>query len=321
MVIRSSIALVAFTLVQFTAAAAAQPAPAAALKPPANEDCAACHEEVGKPFAASIHAVAACVDCHQDLSTLQEFPHPEKLAKVSCASCHDEIATQYHDSIHAWAKEKAGLKSAPTCADCHGTHDIVPKTDPLSRTSRASIPKTCGSCHEGVIERYNTSVHATALAAGRADAPVCADCHTAHQIKRSDTPAWRLAAAAECGSCHTAVVDSFRRTFHGKVTELGFTRVATCGDCHGGHEILPASHPASLVSKEKLVATCASCHQGANEQFVKYDPHPDPRSYDRSPLLWWINQFYTVLIAGCFGLFGLHSALWYWRERQEKRRS
>jgi hypothetical protein len=28
-----------------------------------------------------------------------------------------------------------------------------------------------------------------------------------------------------------------------------------------------------------------------------------------------------VLIAGCFGAFGLHSLLWFRRERQEKRRS
>lgn len=295
--------------------------PAATAKAPANDECLTCHEDLAKPFAASIHQAGACVDCHQDLATLQEFPHPEKLAAVSCATCHDEIATQYHDSIHAWAKEKAGLKSAPTCADCHGRHDITPRADPVSRTSRSNIPKTCGSCHEGVIERYDTSVHAAALAAGRADAPVCADCHTAHQIKRSDTPAWRLSVAAECGTCHAQVVDSFRRTFHGKVTELGFTRVAACGDCHGGHEILPASNPASLVSKDKLIATCGACHAGANEQFVKYDPHPNPRSYARSPLLWWINRFYTVLIAGCFGFFGLHSLLWFRRERQEKKRS
>jgi hypothetical protein len=319
MAIRFGVSLATFLVIQLAASAGAQTP--AAPKPPANEDCAACHEDAAKPFADSVHAPAACVDCHQDLATLQEFPHPEKLARVSCASCHDEVASQYHDSIHAWAKEKAGLKSAPTCADCHGSHDIRPKADVLSRTSRGNVPKTCGSCHEGIIARYDTSVHAAALAAGRSDAPVCSDCHTAHAIKRSDTPAWRLAAVAECGSCHTDVVDSFRRTFHGKVTELGFTRVATCADCHGGHEILPASHPSSLVSPGRLVETCGRCHEGANQRFVEYDPHPNPRNYERSPSLWWINQFYTVLIAGCFGLFGLHSLLWYRRERQETRRS
>ena len=105
------------------------------------------------------------------------------------------------------------------------------------------------------------------------------------------------------------------------MTELGFTRVAACADCHGAHDILPASNPASTIAKGRLVETCGSCHQGANEKFVQYDPHPNPRSHARSPLLWWINQFNTELIAGCFGFFGLQSLLWYRRERQGKRQS
>ena len=209
MAIRFALPLAAFILVSAGAVAAGAQPGAAAVKPPANDDCVACHDDVDKPFASSIHAAAAaCVDCHADLSRVQEFPHSEKVAKVSCAACHDDIASQYHDGIHAWAKEKAGLKMAPSCADCHGAH-----------------------------------------------------------------------------------------------------------------EILPASNPASMIAKGKLVETCSSCHKGANEKFVQYDPHPNPRSHARSPLLWWINQFYTVLITGCFAVFGLHSLLWFRRERQEKRRS
>jgi hypothetical protein len=320
MAIRSAIPLVAaFILVAGAAPANAQPG-AAAAKPPANADCLACHEDVGKPFVSSTHAAASCVDCHADLSTVQEFPHPENVAKVACATCHDEIASQYRDGIHAWAKEKAGLKMAPSCADCHGTHDIAPKSSAASRTHKDNVPATCGSCHAGVTERYDTSIHAAALKSGNAAAPVCADCHAAHATQRSDVPAWRLGVAAECGSCHQEVVDSFRRTFHGKVTELGFTRVAACADCHGAHDILPASNPASMISAGRLTETCGACHQGANEKFVQYDPHPNPRNYARSPLLWWINQFYTVLIAGCFALFGLHSLLWFRRERRERKR-
>jgi hypothetical protein len=184
---------------------------------------------------------------------------------------------------------------------------------------RANIPATCGSCHQGVVARYNQGVHAVALKNHNAMAPVCTDCHTAHTIQRADTDKWRLAVTSECGTCHAQVVDSYRRTFHGKVTELGFTRVAACADCHGAHDILPASNPASTISQGRLVETCRKCHSGANERFVKYDPHPDPRNYRRSPLMWWVNRFYTVLIAGCFGFFGLHSALWFRRERIERK--
>jgi hypothetical protein len=302
-----------------------------AVKPPANEDCLACHGDAAvkrangspvfvadKVLAGSTHAPLACVDCHSDLTALTEYPHPEKLAKVNCASCHDAEGTTYHDSIHYKAREQMGLVVAPSCADCHGRHDIQPKSAPSSRVARRNIPATCGSCHQGITEKYDAGIHAAALRKGDTRAPICADCHTAHGVQRVDNESWRLGVARECGTCHMEVVESFTRTFHGKVTQLGFTRVAACADCHGAHDILPRSNPASMVAAGHLVKTCAKCHPGANANFVKYDPHPNPRNRQRNPALWWISQFYIVLIAGCFGFFGLHSLLWFHRERRER---
>jgi len=288
-------------------------------KAPSNDDCLACHAEHvdAKGFEASVHGPMACVDCHTDLMKVSDFPHAAKLATVNCASCHDDVASKYHDSIHAWAKEKAGLVAAPACADCHGKHDIRPHADATSRVYRAKIPDTCGGCHAGIKDQFDRGVHAAKPKISDTRAPSCADCHTAHAIQRADTEKWRLAVTNECGSCHAQVVDSFRRTFHGKVTEMGFTAVATCSDCHGAHDILPAANSGSRVSKTRLVETCGRCHKGANERFVKYDPHPNPNDYRRSAVLWWANRFYWVLIPGCFGFFSLHSALWFWRARKE----
>ena len=301
-------------------------------KPPANEDCLACHGDPaaaranGTPvavaaaaFEASKHGPLACVDCHADLAALAEYPHPDTLKKVNCASCHDAVGATYHDSIHARAREKAGLNVAPACADCHGRHEIRGTSDPKSRVTHAQIPSTCGTCHDGIKRRYDTSAHAAALKAGNAGAPVCADCHTAHAIQRVDTERSRLNATAECGTCHASVVESFTRTFHGKVTQLGSARAAACADCHGAHDILPASTTASTVSRQNLQATCGKCHQGANARFVQYDPHPNPLDYNRSAVLWWANRFYWALIPGCFGFFGLHSLLWFWRSRKDAR--
>jgi hypothetical protein len=304
------------------AAALALAGPAAAQgspRPPANDDCLACHDTSPdlKAFASSTHGPLACIDCHADLSTTTEFPHAESLARVSCGSCHDAVASTYHDSIHAWAKEKAGLVGAPGCADCHGRHDIRPHGDPASRVHRVRVPATCGSCHKGIRDAFDAGVHAAALKKGDSRAPACSDCHTAHAVQRVDVAQWRLDVTAECGSCHASVVESFRRTFHGKVTELGFTRVAACADCHGAHDILPRSNPASTISTARLVETCGKCHPGANASFVAYDAHPDPRNRSRSAALWWANRFYWILIPGCFGFFGLHSALWFWRARKD----
>ena len=324
-----SIRLVSTIVVAWLAlsgAAAAQTPP----KPPANDDCLACHGDGSlkrdngrslavdaRAFEASTHGPMACVDCHQDLSKITELPHESKLQRAQCVSCHDDITSKYHDSIHAWAKEKAGLVGAPACADCHSAHEIKPHSDPTSRTFRNRIPDTCGSCHAGIKDTFANGVHATALTKGDSRAPSCVDCHSAHQVKRVDTDGWRTKVAGECGSCHVTVVESFRRTFHGKVTELGFTSVAACADCHSAHDIRRASDPKSTVAKAHLVETCGKCHKGANAQFVAYDPHPDPRNYQRGAVLWWANRFYWTLIPACFGFFGLHSALWFWRARKE----
>ncbi|HUR35097.1 MAG TPA: hypothetical protein VM032_14940 [Vicinamibacterales bacterium] len=329
---RDGLSLATVLVLAIATAAGAQPPP---VRPPATEDCLACHGDADarrengtsiavdqQVLADSKHGALECVECHRDLAALQEYPHPETLARVNCANCHDEEGAGYHDSIHSWAKDRAGLTAAaPACADCHGTHDIRGTGDVKGRVFRENIPATCGTCHQGVLTRYSQGVHAAARRAGNDTAPICADCHTAHTIQRADNDRFRLEVTTECGNCHTGVVQSFRRTFHGKVTELGFVRVAACADCHGAHDILPASNPSSTVSRARLVETCRKCHRGANESFVEYDPHPNPRSYARSPLMWWVNGFYTVLISGCFGFFGLHSLLWFrrtWRRDRER---
>ena len=309
--------------------AAAQDAP----KPPSNDDCQACHGEAdakrasgssvavdAKTFAASIHGQLNCVDCHADLQTLQEYPHADRLKPVDCGTCHTDEAVAYHPSAHGRAREGAGLIVAPTCATCHGTHDIKPGDDPNSRTAKANVAANCGTCHTGIKERFDVGIHAAALRNHNAMAPSCTNCHTAHGISRTDNNAWRLNAAQECGGCHVRLVDTYTRTFHGKVTQLGYGQVAACADCHRGHDILPPGDPNSSVAAGHRIETCSKCHKGANAQFVKYDPHPDPTNYQRNPVLWYANVFYWVLIPGCFGFFALHSALWFnrsWRERRK----
>ena len=302
---------------------------------PANDDCLACHGDpdakrengtsIGlddKVFAASTHGPLACVDCHKDLATLQEFPHPEKLAKVACATCHDDEGAKYHDSIHSWAKEKAGLTAAaPACADCHGKHDIRGRDDATARVFRANIPATCGACHTGVLDQYKTGIHATTRAVGNDKAPVCIDCHTAHDIRRTDTDASRLGVTAQCGTCHAESMRTYRDTFHGQVTRLGFVQVATCADCHGAHDIFPKADARSMVSASNRVTTCRKCHADANDNFAQYDPHADRHDKARSASLYYTGKFMDGLLMTVFGLFGIHTALWLARGLRERGRA
>ena len=80
-----------------------------------------------------------------------------------------------------------GLIVAPSCNDCHGVHDIKAGMDATRPYGQGDVAQTCGTCHVGVEKTYLSSVHGQLLAKGDAKAPVCTDCHTAHQIERPAT--------------------------------------------------------------------------------------------------------------------------------------
>jgi predicted CXXCH cytochrome family protein len=313
----------------------------------AKADCKSCHEDRVAEFDRSIHAsarrqtagspAATCVDCHS-MHEMREKTDPKSLTyplnlPATCGRCHGDpkviaaghiaignVADLYKDSIHGKAVTKSGLMVAANCTSCHGSHDIRKKSDPGSRVFRANIPNVCGGCHEGIKTLYDNGVHGAAIAKGNAKAPVCADCHTAHQIQRADVASWKLDTIRECGTCHVDKIATYRDTFHGQVTSLGFVRVAACSDCHGAHDIHGKGDPRSTVAPARVLETCRKCHATANANFAKYDPHADKHDRARNPSLYYAAGFMKWLLIGTFGVFGLHAVLWFPRGFRERRR-
>ena len=70
------------------------------------------------------------------------IPHDPKPARPDCSTCHADAAKDFAAGAHA-----IGTKGSPWCTDCHGTHDILPKSDPKSHTYHLRIPETCAKCH------------------------------------------------------------------------------------------------------------------------------------------------------------------------------
>jgi nitrate/TMAO reductase-like tetraheme cytochrome c subunit len=301
------------------------------LAPPA---CATCHADASQALETSVHARPAgvdpgrlptCASCHgaHDIRGVRDPQSPAYALNLpaTCGTCHTGTAVlgAYQDSIHGRALSRAGLIVAPNCSSCHGAHDVRRRTDAQSRVHPANVPATCGSCHAGVERQYASSVHAAALRGGQANAPSCASCHSAHGVRAADVAAWQLQVIEQCGTCHAESLRTYRDTFHGQVTALGFTLVATCADCHGPHGIRPASHPESSVAPGNLVATCGTCHAQASPNFVEYDPHADRHDRARNPQLYFAARFMDALLLGVFGFFGVHTTLWMarsWRLRR-----
>ncbi len=309
--------------------------------PPPN--CGSCHEQEARQYATSIHGVshalgasgaANCWDCHGSHEMvsvkLAESPVFKLNLPQTCARCHSnpgltkeyqmkfpEAAAQYADSIHGRALLKMGLIVAPSCNDCHGVHDIKRDVDRDSRINHASVAKTCGKCHVGIEETYNQSVHGQLLAKGDKRGPVCTDCHTAHEVETPQNGHFKMASDARCGKCHEDRLEHYRETYHGKAMALGKPNVASdvaaCYDCHGHHDVLPASDPRSRLSKANILGTCRKCHEDATAGFTEYKPHANPLDAKNYPLLHAVFLGMTGLLIGVFTFFGLHTVVWLFR--------
>ena len=302
-------------------------------------DCASCHDKEAAEYAATIHgkakaggksAAATCVDCHGAHEIRKSDDPKSKVHKVNmdatCGACHGNdamikkekmpggnVAKLYHDSIHGESVHTKDKSRAPTCTDCHGAHDMRPKSDPESNVHKAKVVETCGTCHSKAKKAFVGSIHGRMKGQGVNAAPGCTDCHGAHGIKKHDLPSWQVDVVKECGDCHLDYIKTFRDTYHGQVTDLGYSRVATCAACHGSHGIEKKDHPDSKVNDRNRLATCQACHPKANANFVKFEPHANKHSLASGPALYYTTKFMQLLLIGVFSFFGLHTVLWLYR--------
>ncbi|HCE57469.1 MAG TPA: hypothetical protein DER09_06580, partial [Prolixibacteraceae bacterium] len=208
-----------------------------------NDDCLSCHNDPelskmrgGKKISLyvrpdalnkSVHSTLECTFCHSE-AAVTDFPHPENMTPVNCGDCHDGAMTDFMEGIHG-AALKRNDHNAPTCKECHGSHQIITPKDPKSRTYKMNIPVLCGQCHrEGapVSRGYNVSQH-------------------------------------------NILENYSQGTHGIGLYEKGLTVTATCNDCHGNHKILPHTNLNSSVSRKNIAATCMTCHARIEDVHVK----------------------------------------------------
>lgn len=303
--------------------------------------CSDCHPDVEDTLAASVHGSEAarretsCQSCHGEPHSIFSPDDPRSTVYPlnvyrTCGTCHFETAPpapgeaaplsfeRYQDDIHGRGIVKSGLIVSATCVSCHGSHEILPSVDAQATVNRENIVSTCGTCHVGNAEDFQSGAHGVALQDGDADAPTCVTCHEPHQIQRVEAEQV-LRINRTCGSCHDSRQKSYTETYHGKVTALGFTGVASCDACHRAHWILPESDPQSSIHPDNRLATCATCHEGANESFASYLVHVDHDHLEEYPILDWVSWGMTGLLLGVFIFFGLHTLLWLYRSLKERR--
>jgi cytochrome b subunit of formate dehydrogenase len=271
----------------------------------ANVDtlCSQCHKGVGPEIEHGIHKKAfqsgtlTCVTCH---TAHQSQISKQAISQNACFKCHtneklfDGVSTDdgkpltslvqsYAKSIHAHSLKQTG--NGATCVDCHGSHTIEPASDPASPVNRKNIVATCGKCHADVKTHYLNSSHGKAFEKGLAVAPVCTDCHNEHSIDSISDPKSPVSRANEpkiCLDCHLgnktvrdmvgvspAFLESIKYSVHLVALAKGNLKAATCSDCHGAHDMLPAGNPKSKVFRNNIPGTCgqSGCHENVAAKY------------------------------------------------------
>jgi hypothetical protein len=226
-------------------------------------------------------------------------------APSSCVACHSDPELFDEESISWVSAQAAGVHAGAgiSCHDCHGGNpdpalagdlDAAMSEDWEANPYRGSpavgdIPGACGGCHADAeymkrfrpdiatdqLDKYSTSQHGQALAAGDTEVATCVDCHGVHGIlplEDDDSPMHPTRVAETCGSCHSDAekmapystpygapvpIDQhalWRGSVHAAaLLERGDLSAPTCNDCHG-------SHGATPPGVESLAFVCGECH-------------------------------------------------------------
>ena len=252
-------------------------------------DCVSCHEEPGRKHVFHPRLAGspppkgddtACTACHGTHAIARVksavFPFTPALQAEFCGRCHQPVRSQFLASAHGRALA-AGGKEAPTCLDCH--------RQPVARRSgekalielKLAQTRLCESCHlkkaavgdqtllgTKFVASFERGVHGAALGRGVAEAANCVDCHGSHEMNQAMVAGSRVHKSRlpeTCAKCHQAQTAEYNVSVHAVALRRGNLDSPVCTDCHGEHEILAHTNPASPVYARNVAQqVCASCH-------------------------------------------------------------
>lgn len=127
------------------------------------ETCSHCHLGIYEQFKQSIHSktvnntskqLPVCSDCHQS-HTIERVDLSDFRQQIinQCGRCHEDVLATYFDTFHGKVS-KLGAANTAKCYDCHGSHDILPPSDPRSRLSHENVVNTCKTCHPNSNRKF-----------------------------------------------------------------------------------------------------------------------------------------------------------------------
>jgi predicted CXXCH cytochrome family protein len=197
-----------------------------------------------------VEAVDQCLTCHGDIPQMRQFALEPVTRDMYMVSSHGQRLLQAGDTL------------APSCGDCHGSHAILPRTDPRSPVNPARIPGTCSACHSDPdrtpgqeshdqFQEWRESAHGEALEGRHNEQSAnCASCHGSH----SALPPGVQEIPNVCGKCHQLVREAYFAGPHGRVGREGGEGIP-CTGCHANHHTV-------MPPLAEITGLCLGCHEG-----------------------------------------------------------
>jgi hypothetical protein len=185
-----------------------------------------------------------CLTCHGDASLSLTLRGG---ATVSLQVAHGALAASVHAKLN--------------CVDCHAGMAEVPhaeRTFTSRRELTTALDTQCRRCHFANYTKTLDSVHTSAVARGDLTAPICVDCHGAHDVRKPSSP--RAIVSQTCAKCHGGIATAYANSVHGRAITQGNSDVPVCTDCHHAHDI---AGPRQAAWELRTPEMCGNCHANA----------------------------------------------------------
>lgn len=251
--------------------------------------CSACHPQFPhRPEGTDTPVMKECWNCHG----LQHGPQGV-LASGKCVDCHGDKLVDLRPASHTfdWAKKPhvipANERLTTECSMCHSKSDC--DKCHVAENVAWAMPEPmiydagngCMACHGSPNLIKNSaagivSYQVTGIESSAHRELTCGQCHTDFAYAKTNNPSnvWYINAGLSCAGagCHDEddpttpanenAATAWKFSVHGAAITAGDLKSATCGSCHGGHDIaLLDTESAKLDLHLAGEEMCADCHQ------------------------------------------------------------
>lgn len=288
-------------------------------------ECSACHTDFPhKPDVTTRPKMKVCWACHK-------LTHGAggEIARGNCSACHPQtfirnVSCPFSKKVKNWPgrghaklgkllqksecamchQAKAARGEPPTCRGCHLARGVKAKA-----ASQYAYDEgvDCLVCHEVKTlsknaarqQRRSFFVEKAVLANSVHASRSCQGCHSDFNFRDKGTSAsYKFVASLACESCHKKQREIYKKSIHGELAHLGRQTSATCGACHGGHDIFKLDQEGKAKLSKLSEKVCGNCHL---ERYRSYDDYYHGAAYKTgahdAPNCWTCHGAHDVLPA------------------------